>query len=345
MPSAKTVVVASFALYIIYRIGARIQLAARRRAMIREHGCQPPVDLDAFPSRQEYANRYWGIDRLFGVNIGNLQYTTEMLDQQQYYPKRMDLWNLVAPSKTCRSRMAHLTWTLTQDVENIKYVMATDFDNWAFIPGRKHGLGQFLGNGIFTSDGADWQHSRNLLKPNFTRFQVSNMGMFERHFQKMLEEIPRDGSTFDLSPLFFCLTMDAATEFLFGSSSESQGSDSTDFSDAFAFGQDHGLKILRYGTLGSKLPYPEKFKWAREVTYRFVDKFVDQALEKQKKMGPVKQDTSEKGRYVLLEELVQKTSDRLQLRSESLAVLLAGRDTTGKLLAESTRVSMLTTTQ
>lgn len=32
---------------------------------------------------------------------------------------------------------------------------------------------------------------------------------------------------------------------------------------------------------------------------------------------------------MLLEELVSKTSDRVQLRNELLAVLIAGRDTTG----------------
>jgi hypothetical protein len=83
--------------------------------------------------------------------------------------------------------------------------------------------------------------------------------------------------------------------------------------------------------LGSILPYPKKFRKARKLVHDFVDGYVDAALEEKRRHGNLKQDTSEKGRYVVLHELVQETSDRVQLRSESLAILLAGRDTTGKL--------------
>jgi cytochrome P450 len=206
-PSVRTIAIASLALYIAYRIGARLQLAARRRAMIRENGCQPPVDLDSHPSRKAIANRYWPYDRIFGLNLGNMKFISDLQKQHKLYPSRMDLWAAVAPSKTCRTHLVNNEWMLTQDVENIKYVMATDFDNWAFVPGREHGLGQFLGKGIFTTDGAAWAHSRNLLKPNFTRFQISNMALFERHFQELLAVIPRDGSTINLGPRFFCMTM------------------------------------------------------------------------------------------------------------------------------------------
>jgi hypothetical protein len=126
------------------------------------------------------------------------------------------------------------------------------------------------------------------------------------------------------------MTMDIATEFLFGTSSASQsGETSAEFADAFGYCQDYGLFLLRLGKLGRWLPYPKKFKKARKLVHDFVDGYVDAALEEKEKFGDVKQDTSEKGRYVVLHELVQQTSDRVQLRSESLATLLAGRDTTG----------------
>lgn len=330
-PSVRTLAIASVALYIVYRLGASLTLAARRRALIREHGCEPPIDLDAMPARQKNSYRYWPWDRMFGLNIGNLKYVGQLVKEHRFYPARLEIWALTAPSKTCRSRMANVEWTMTNDVEIVKYVMSTDFDHWGFVPGREHGLGQFLGKGIFTTDGAAWAHSRALLKPNFTRFQVSNMALFERHFQELLAVIPRDGTTINLGPRFFSMTMDIATEFLFGTSSASQsGETSAEFADAFGYCQDYGLFLLRLGKLGRWLPYPKKFKKARKLVHDFVDGYVDDALEEKEKFGEVKQDTSEKGRYVVLHELVQQTSDRVQLRSESLATLLAGRDTTGE---------------
>jgi cytochrome P450 len=60
-----------------------------------------------------------------------------------------------------------------------------------------------------------------MIRPNFTRSQVADLDTLERHTQNFISAIPRDGSTVDLSPLFFSLTMDSATEFLFGRSTNS----------------------------------------------------------------------------------------------------------------------------
>lgn len=47
-----------------------------------------------------------------------------------------------------------------------------------------------------------------------------------------------------------------------------------------------------------------------------------------------KTDIKEDDRYVFLYELVKRTTDPVQLRSEMLNVLLAGRDTTASLLSD-----------
>lgn len=75
-----------------------------------------------------------------------------------------------------------------------------------------------LGHGIFTTDGSAWERSRAMVRPNFTRQQVADLDMFENHMSHLIDSIPRDGSTVDLQDLFFALTMDSATEFLFGRS-------------------------------------------------------------------------------------------------------------------------------
>jgi cytochrome P450 len=86
---------------------------------------------------------------------------------------------------------------------------------------RKKGFHPIFGKGIFTTDGADWEHSRAMLRPNFVRSQVGDLATFETHIRRLIDAVPADGSTVDLQPLFFDLTLDSATEFLFGESSDS----------------------------------------------------------------------------------------------------------------------------
>lgn len=47
----------------------------------------------------------------------------------------------------------------TIDPENIKAVLATNFNDFG-LGHRLHTFGPLLGKGIFTTDGAHWEHSR-----------------------------------------------------------------------------------------------------------------------------------------------------------------------------------------
>ena len=101
----------------------------------------------------------------------------------------------------------------------IKTILATDFDSYSLGDSRKKMMIPFLGQGILTTDGPAWQRSRDILRPNFSRTQISgdNMAMFERNVQNVIRAIPRDGlTTVDLHDLFFSMSLDIATEFLFG---------------------------------------------------------------------------------------------------------------------------------
>lgn len=92
--------------------------------------------------------------------------------------------------------------------------------------------------GIFTTDGAQWQHSREMLRPNFVRSQVGDVQTFEKHVSRLIATIV-PGQEVDLSERFFRLTIDSATEFLFGESTDSLIKDGNDgFSEAFTQSQD-----------------------------------------------------------------------------------------------------------
>lgn len=61
-----------------------------------------------------------------------------------------------------------------------------------------------------------------MMRPSFAREQVADLNLEETHVQNMMQALPvkSDGWTdeIDIQVLFFRLTIDSATEFLFGES-------------------------------------------------------------------------------------------------------------------------------
>ncbi len=70
----------------------------------------------------------------------------------------------------------------TIEPENLKTILATNFNDWSFSKWRKDAFVPLLGHGIFTTDGAAWRHSRELLRPNFNRNQVRILGVHNSSF-------------------------------------------------------------------------------------------------------------------------------------------------------------------
>ncbi|KAI9881807.1 MAG: hypothetical protein M1823_006481 [Watsoniomyces obsoletus] len=148
--------------------------------------------------------------------------------------------------------------------------------------------------------------------------------------------------TIDLGPFFFRLTIDSATEFLFGESINSQSAavesqvslspDSSTWNwSSLAECFDRGTAALGVrARLGSMywLHDPALFRKDCSEIHQFADHCVSQALNRKKAAA------SDHGaeRYIFLDELVKTTTDPIELRSQLLNVLLAGRDTTAGLL-------------
>lgn len=62
----------------------------------------------------------------------------------------------------------------TIEPENLKALLATQFNDFG-LGTRHREFYPLLGDGIFTLDGAGWSHARALLRPQFTRDQVSKL--------------------------------------------------------------------------------------------------------------------------------------------------------------------------
>jgi cytochrome P450 len=182
------------------------------------------------------------------------------------------------------------------------------------------------------------------LRPQFTREQISQLDLEEEHVQKAMEALPvaANGWTAstDIQSIFFRLTIDSATEFLFGESVESQmgalhGLNRPE--DKFASYFDRSQWVAAQRARFEKLSWMVNNKETRhsdKQVHDFVDKFVNNALAAAKTAGekaPVDEEKST--RYVFLDALVSMTHDPIELRSQLLNILLAGRDTTASLLS------------
>jgi cytochrome P450 len=172
-----------------------------------------------------------------------------------------------------------------------------------------------------------------MLRPNFVRSQVGDLPTFEKHVKHLVAAIPTDGSTVDLSPFFFRLTMDSATEFLFGESTEylTKGSEEG-FAESFTRGQDFIANMSRWGAWAKLFPANKQFGYDQKFVHDFVDYYVRKGLARRDQLLTEKTNSEKPGRYVFIDELVRQTTDPIQIRSELLNILLAGRDTTASLL-------------
>ena len=316
LPSVFETVIASISLLALYYVYWQLTTGASRRRLIKENGCKP-------------VKRYPQTDRIFGIDL----FRRNARNIKDHIMLESNLARFKEIGNTFRLRILGRQIILTTEPENLKAIQSLQFKNWSIGSRRIKAFQPLLGQGIFTTDGAAWQHSRELLRPNFVRAQVGDLNTFEQHVDHLIQAIPRDRSTVDLSELFFRLTMDSATEFLFGESTDclapgTSTESNSRFAEAFNRAQFAVGDNARNGILGYLFP-DRQFKNDAKFVHDFVDSYVEKSLACRKVADPEKTE----GRYVFLHELATRTQDKVQIRSELLNVLLAGRDTTASLLS------------
>ena len=315
IPKFLQLVVGSSALLAVYYVYWQFTVGRSRRRMIKENGCKPVKRLPT-------------LDPFFGFDL--FRQTLKDLKEHTLLEKALERFKRMGNTFAVKSITG--TVVLTIEPENLKEIQSLQFKNWSLGHNRKVAFQNLLGPGIFATDGAAWQRSRDLLRPNFVRSQIGDLRTFETHVNHLIQAIPRDGSTVNLQDLFFRLTIDSATEFLFGVSTNclapgTSTESNTKFAEAFNRSQDAIGRHARFGPLAALIPDPE---FARDAKY--VHAFVDDLVEKCMARRETQHSEKGEGRYVFLQQLVTQTQDKYQIRSELLNVLLAGRDTTASLL-------------
>jgi cytochrome P450 len=92
---------------------------------------------------------------------------------------------------------------LTSDPENIKAVLATQFKDFGKGERFNREWHDFLGDSIFTTDGDKWHDSRLLIRPQFIKDRLSDIAVFEKHFQELASKMGGQGQEVDLADLYF----------------------------------------------------------------------------------------------------------------------------------------------
>ncbi|EXJ95573.1 hypothetical protein A1O1_00695 [Capronia coronata CBS 617.96] len=315
-----------FASFIVFAT-ANFFWASRQHARRAKHlGCQPP--------HKHAYKLLFGLDTMMRMI---------QADKRHQVPQEAVKIYKEGGCPTFVLRMPGSTNITTHDPKNIQAVLATQFHDFELGPRRRNNFFPMLGVGIFTADGKTWEHSRAILRPQFAREQVADLVSEERHVQTLLKHLPVDASGWtaptDLAPIFFRLTIDTATEFLFGDSINSQEAalaQDMSLMGPVAFNHTNVAESFDYGIscLGTRarlatlywLYNPPSFRKAIREVHDFADYCIERAAI------PDASNKEKDGRYIFLKELLKVTDNRVDLRSQLLNILLAGRDTTAGLL-------------
>ncbi|KAL8707781.1 MAG: hypothetical protein Q9220_007233 [cf. Caloplaca sp. 1 TL-2023] len=321
-----------FFLFVIITVGfwlaSSVKKRADRRSLARGWGCKPLRS----PDRND----------IFGwkafKTLHNARAEQEWLIA---FGRGMD--EVGRNPHTVQRKILTNKFLMTRDPENIKYILSDHVSDWELGIVRGEIFSLLIGPNLVTTKGQAWKHSRSRVRPQFSKDSLLNLGLFGPHVRDLCARLEVDGegwtNTVDLQPMFFNLTLDVASEFLFGQSLHSQDPDQQEraqrlgMPNAQTFGHslDQASDWLATASLWGKwywlLP-SRQFRRNRAAVRAMVDWNVDRVLKTQQLE---KSDSA--NRFVLLEELVKLTSDRLWLRNETLSLLTGGRSTTAALLS------------
>ena len=242
---------------------------------------------------------------------------------------------------TVRVPVFNYEMLVTRDPRNVQAVFATRNEDWDISPLRAEAFMPLLGEGIFTGRGERWKHSRMLVRPQFAHDQISNLSMIETNVRNLLHCLKaQTGSEdwtekVDLQPLFFYFTIDVATQFLYGKSVESLSPATDQTKKAFIDGKRFSENFNEAKHLVDKRGALQKFHWLMPMkkmnkVCKEIHEVIDNLIAERLAITDVKEDESRT--FVLLDELAKLTNDRLEMRRETLHVLMAGRDPSGSLL-------------
>ncbi|KAH7316782.1 cytochrome P450 [Stachybotrys elegans] len=303
--------VASFAAYRLYRAHALNQKA-------QQHGCQP-------------AARYRHADPVFGLDM--FLRTGDAMSKNQFLVEHQRRYDTYGHTFEALSFGSYAIYSVHPD--NLRAVFSKNAAEWGIRPLRLHNMSPFCGVGFITTDGADWKVSHDLLKPGFHRSKISDFRPIEKHLCLLLDQIPKDGSKFDLQPYILKLYLDLNTLFMFGEPigilSGNLPSYAEGFLDAFQAGFNGCGMRIALGPLNFLMPKGAWLKACAKV-HQFADFHVDRAIKQVELDGTSQHDKDNGAQNTLISSIAQQVKDKTLLRHQVIQAFMAATETTASLI-------------
>ncbi|KAI4672905.1 uncharacterized protein J4E78_001408 [Alternaria triticimaculans] len=287
------------------------KFAKSDQAISDRHGCLPAPRLKN--------QRPFGIDRL------------EQIFRADSESRLMELFlfHFRQTGKTLEHKFLGVKAYGTVEPANLEAILSTSFKDFGLGP-RRAILFPAFGDGIFTQEGADWKHSRDMLRPQLQHKHYESLEIFQEATNDLIRLVRERDGIVDLQPLFFRLTLDTTTAFLFGESTRSLANPEVigerTFADAFNTAQQWAVIRYRLQDLYWMIDGRGFRKACRDVR-EFADKIIDRNISSNRCK------TDDEGKHVFLDAVAQHASNRAALRGQIISLLVAGRDTTACLLS------------
>ncbi|KXT03843.1 hypothetical protein AC578_8907 [Pseudocercospora eumusae] len=217
----------------------------------------------------------------------------------------------------------------TNEPKNIQAMLVSNFKTFEIGERRRQNSHQLLGIGVFNADGKTWERGRALVKPNFSRKQVSDLQTFETHVQALMRAIPADGSPIEMQEWFFRFTLDVGTEYLFGETSGILDPNATELAKSFAWAFDVGVdgisQRIRLGKF-ARFYHDRRYSKACSVVHGYVEPIVEKTI-RQARLEKPSQELERDERYTFLVEMARQGASPKEMRDQVLNILVAARDT------------------
>ncbi|KAH8710243.1 cytochrome P450 alkane hydroxylase [Phaeosphaeriaceae sp. PMI808] len=280
-----------------------------KEALCASHGCHPAPRL-----RNE---RPLGIDRVKQLLRADGEF--RLMETLYFYFRQT--------GNTIEHVLLGTPGFATVDPENIAALL-TNNKEFGIGP-RRNALQPLFGDGIFTQEGPDWKRSRDTIQRQLHHTQYRTLEVFRGAVDDLVHTMRKGGRNIDLQPLFFRMTLDATTHFLFGESVRSlvaaECSGKRRFDHAFDVVQKRATQRMRRYNL-RLFGDGQRCQQACSNLTQIVDDILDRNLESTR-------GRKESTKYAFLDAIARDAPDRTTLRGQILNILAAGRDTTAALLS------------
>jgi hypothetical protein len=162
---------------------SRWQRKKRTNTLKIQHGCKDPA---------QYPHQ----DQAMGSDLVRLR--MEAMKEGKFF--RLYASQFEKYGKTWQENWRGKPLINTTEPANVQQVAARAMEDYGKDPERVKAQSPFFGPSIF-SDGAVWKHAREMVKPIFTRAEISDIRHLESFVDRFMELLPIDEREVDVQPL------------------------------------------------------------------------------------------------------------------------------------------------